>query len=101
MMPAMAPPRIPPTKRPSLPWLVTTKRRRGRQPVSQDAAQRDRHVECAGLMLLTDWPIKRIAANFGISYDTVYRWYRLALSYPGAKSEALRQLAARRPRIRR
>jgi hypothetical protein len=52
-------------------------------------------------MLLTDWPIKRISASFGISRDTAYRWYKLALGYDGAKSEALRQLAAKRPRTRR
>jgi hypothetical protein len=101
MMPTTAPPKFPPMKRPSLPWLVATKRRRGRPPATSDVAQRERHIECAGLMLLTDWPIKRIAASFGIHRDTVYEWYKLALSYDGAKSEALRQLAARRPRIRR
>jgi hypothetical protein len=101
MMPTMAPRKVPPTKRPSLPWLVAAKRRRGRQPVSQDPAQQDRHRECAGLMLLTDWPVRRIAASFGISRETAYQWYRLALSYPGAKSEALRKLAAKRPRSRR
>jgi hypothetical protein len=101
MLPAMAPPRSPVTKKPSLPWLVATKRRRGRPVVARDVAQRDRHIECAGLMLTTNWTIKRIAMSLGIGHDTVYRWYRLALSYDGAKSEALRQLAAKRPRIRR
>lgn len=101
MLPTMAPPRIPATKRLPLPWLVATKRRPGRPVVSQDVAQRARHIECAGLMLMTRWPVKRIAASFGISRDTAYRWFKLALSYDGAKSEALRQLAAKRkPRLR-
>jgi hypothetical protein len=101
MLPAMAPPRIPATKKPSLPWLVAAKRRPGRPVVSRDVDQRARHIECAGLMLMTDWPVKRIAASFGISRDTAYRWFKLALSYEGAKSEALRQLAARkRSRLR-
>jgi hypothetical protein len=100
-MPAMAYPKLPSKKPISLPWLVSAKRRRGRPPVSRDVAQRDRHIECAGLMLMTEWPVKRIAASFGISRATAYLWYKLALSYDGAKSEALRQLAAKRPRSRR
>jgi hypothetical protein len=96
MMPAMAPPRIPATKRPSLPWLIATKRRSGRPAASEDADQRARHIECAGMMLLTNWPTRRIAASLGISRRTAYYWFKLALSYEGAKSEALRQLAAKK-----
>jgi hypothetical protein len=96
MMPAMVPPRIPATKKLWLPWLAATKRRNGRPTVSDDPAQRARHIECAALMLMTEWPVKRIAASFGISRRTAYYWYKLALSYDGAKSETLRQLAAKK-----
>jgi hypothetical protein len=96
MMPTMAPPRIPATKRLLLPWLVATKRRRGRPTVSEDVTQRARHIECAALMLMTEWPVKRVAASFGISRKTAYLWLKLALSYDGEKSETLRQLAAKK-----
>jgi hypothetical protein len=102
MLPAMAPPRIPPTKKLWLPWLTATKRRNGRPVSSSDADQRARHIECAAMMLVTRWPVKRIAASFGISRRTAYYWFKLALSYEGSKSEALRQLVAqKRPRSRR
>lgn len=91
----MARPKIPAPQFPLL-WVAAPRRRRGRPAMADDAAQRDLHVECAGLMLTTNWPVKRIAASLGISRDTAYRWYRLALGYPGARSEVLRQLAAKK-----
>lgn len=96
MLPAMAPPKPQATKKLWLPWLTVTKRRNGRPASSDDPVQQDRHRECAGMMLLTDWPVKRVAASFGISRRTAYYWLKLALSYPGAKSEALRQIAAKK-----
>jgi hypothetical protein len=96
MTPTMATPKTPAAKRLLLPWLVATKRRRGRPAVSEDITQRARHIECAALMLMTEWPVRRVAASFGISRKTAYLWLKLALSYEGAKSETLRQLVAKR-----
>jgi hypothetical protein len=79
------------SKRKSNPDVV---RPRGRPVVSEDAVQRARHIECAGMMLLTNWSVRRVAASFGITRETAYQWYKLALDYDGAESEALRQLAA-------
>jgi hypothetical protein len=96
VMPMMATPKTPTTKKILLPWLIAAKRRPGRPVVSQDVIQRTRHIECAAMMLLTNWPVKRVAASFGISRKTAYLWLKLALSYDGEKSETLRQLAARK-----
>jgi hypothetical protein len=93
----MARPKIPAPKI-HLPWVVASRRRRGRPAMADDARKRELHIECAGMMLCTSWPVKRVAASLGISRDTAYRWYRLALSYPGARSEALRQLAKKKKR---
>jgi hypothetical protein len=95
-MPTMATPNPSATKKPWLPWITATKRRRGRPAVSEDITQRARHIECAALMLMTEWPVKRVAASFGISRKTAYLWLKLALSYEGSKSETLRQLAAKK-----
>jgi hypothetical protein len=76
-------------------------RPRGRPMVNGDPVQRARHVACAGLVLFTSWSMQRIADSLSISRETVYQWYKLALGYDCPESEALRQLAAKRPRSRR
>jgi hypothetical protein len=90
----MARPRTPPAKQGPPFWIAPAPRRRGRPASKDDAAKREKHIECATLMLMTKWPVKRIAASLGIHRDTAYAWLKLALSYPGARCEALRQLAA-------
>lgn len=61
----------------------------GRPKVTEIARERQRHIECAGLMLHSNWPVKRIAASFGIARYTAYRWRDLALTYDEPEAQAL------------
>jgi hypothetical protein len=70
--------------------------RRGRPCVADSAAERRKHIECAGLMLGTNWPLKKICAALEISRATAYLWRDLALGYGGPEADALRRLRDRR-----
>lgn len=67
-------------------------RRRGRPPVSADARERKRHIECAGLMLRSKWPVKKVARTLDISRATAYLWRDLALTYDEPEAAVLRRL---------
>jgi hypothetical protein len=66
-------------------------RRKGRPVVSSDQAERQKHIECAGLMLKTRWPVKRVADSCGISRRTAYYWLARALTYDEPEAVALRR----------
>lgn len=70
--------------------------RRGRPVVSASPSERMKHIECAGLMLGTNWSVKRICAALEISRATAYLWLKLALSYDEPEAVALRRLHAAR-----
>jgi hypothetical protein len=69
-------------------------RRAGRPRVSDDPAERDRHVECATLFFGTNWPVAKIARTCDVSPATVYLWVPKALGYEDhPEYEGLRRLA--------
>jgi hypothetical protein len=73
-----------------------TPSRRGRPSVAANPAERMKHIECAGLMLGTNWPLRKICAALEISRATAYVWRDLALGYDEPEAIALRRLHAAR-----
>lgn len=67
----------------------------GRPKTADDPAERAKHIECAGLVLIGDKPPKMVARYFGVSLRTVWLWSAKALQYPEA--DGLRRLVRRHP----
>lgn len=71
---------------------VGERRRRGRPRVTGIPEERAKHLECARLMLLTNWPVKKIARFCGCSRATAYNWLGLALGYDDPEADDLRRV---------
>ncbi|WP_422923711.1 hypothetical protein [Singulisphaera sp. PoT] len=72
--------------------LAPRSTKRGRPRSASIRAHRKNHIKLAGLMLLTDFSVNRIAALFGISRSTAYVWFDLGISYDDPESVELRRI---------
>lgn len=65
---------------------------RGRPRASESPATRDLHVAVALRWKLGKIPRSQVMKEFGVSRDTVRRWYLLALTYEGTLPDLLREM---------
>lgn len=79
----------------TLATTVGPRRKPGRPRTTDDQRQRNRHLTIAEYRYGRRLSIAEVAKIADISQRTVCYWCNLALSYPGERAEALRQLVRR------
>lgn len=76
--------------------LAHQPRPRGRRRVADVPAERERHVQCAQLRLLSGLTVAQCATLMDVSPRTVHLWVARALAYDDPACDALRRAVAAR-----
>lgn len=86
----------------SLGSLATMPQRaRGRPRINVDSKERSTHIKAVWTLLASPLKGKQIAAAFGVSRTTLYRWRDTLLGDGEADTEGLRRLPDKRPKKHR
>jgi hypothetical protein len=71
------------------------RRPRGRPPAGATREERLKHIRAAYLLGKRICSARGLAAHYGVTKRTIYRWSELALTYEDDEAEGLRRLVGK------